>query len=375
MKPYRVLHFPGEMTRGGVENLIMSWYRNIDRDSVQFDFCVPRFNKGPLDDEIESLGGHILRCHRIREKGVLSYISEITSIIEINGPYDAVHIHGVHSGIFSLIASKRAGIAKRIYHVHSTQNLAFRHLRFHKVIERICTFLINRFATVRLACSAPAGEFVFKSKHFIQIKNGIDLNRFSPVSIGTKQQLKSSLGFPNNAFVIGNIARFVDGKNQEFLVRIIEEISARNPLVRGILVGEGPNKNKIEKMCLTRQINSKIVFTGHRSDTENLYHCMDVFCLPSDFEGLGIVAVEAQACGIPCLVSDGVPDEANMKCVPFVKMSLSDSIEKWAKELEKLGGGDTIEASVIKESILKTGYSSSQSLQEITRIYLHNAAY
>lgn len=375
MKPYRVLHFPGEMTRGGVENLIMSWYRNMDRDSIQFDFCVPRFDRGPLDDEIESLGGHILRCHRIREKGALTYISEITSIIKNNGPYDAVHIHGVHSGVFSLIASKKAGITKRIYHVHSTQNLAFRHLRFRKVIEWFFSFLINRFATVRLACSVPAGEFVFKSKHFILIRNGIDLNRFFPVPIEIKRQMKLSLGLPDNAIIIGNIARFVEGKNQEFLVKVIEEIIGRNPFVYGLLVGEGPNKNKLEKWCHAHSIYNRIVFTGHRSDTEKLYNCMDVFCLPSDFEGLGIVAIEAQACGIPCLVSDGVPDEANMNCVPFVKMSLSDSIKKWAEEIEVLVNKPKVDGSVIKESILKNGYSFSQSLQEIMEIYLHNLAY
>ena len=370
MAKYRVLHFPGEMTRGGVESLLMSWYRGIDRETIQFDFCVPRFERGPLDDEIESLGGRILRSHNIREKGVLSYISEVCSIIANNGPYDAVHIHGVHSGVFSLIAAKKAGIPKRIYHSHSTQNLAFRNLRFRKVIEWLCSFGINKLATVRLACSTPAGEFVFGNKSFSLIRNGIDLNRFYPYETDQRRALRNELGFPDNSMVIGNVARFVDGKNQQLIAQMIDLLNQQGHNAYGLFVGEGPRKEELERWCINYGIDNKIIFTGFRNDTENLYNCMDVFCLPSDFEGLGIVAIEAQACGIPCVVSSYVPTEANMHCVPFEAINLTEPLEHWAMASERLAQKRLDDSSIIK-SINENGYSLASSVETLVNIYLN----
>ena len=370
MRPYRVLHFPGEMTRGGVESLIMSWYRNIDRNDIQFDFCVPRFERGPLDDEIESLGGRILRCHRIRGKGVFSFVLEVCSLIKENGPYDAVHIHGVHSGVFSLIAAYLAGVSKRIYHSHSTQNLVLRNTLFRKTQEWLFSILINKFSTVRLACSKPAGQFVFSDHTFTVITNGIDIERFTPYSLERRLDLRRQLNIPEESIVIGNIARFVEGKNQDLITAIVEYwVHNKGQNIFGLFVGYGPKKDGIIRWCEEHQIEKFVSFTGNRSDTEDLYNCMDVFCLPSDFEGLGIVAIEAQACGVPCLVSLGIPEEANMKCVPFEMHDLSESIETWSNNLEVLAKTPKVSENVIRESILNKGYSFSQSLRAIIEIY------
>ena len=372
MKPYRVLHFPGEMTRGGVESLIMSWYRNIDHSTIQFDFCVPRFERGPLDDEIESLGGKIFHCHRIQEKGVLSFISEVISIIKNNGPYDAVHIHGVHSGVFSLIASKRAHVPKRIYHSHSTQNLVLRNKPLQKIQERLFSFIINKFATIRLACSKPAGRFVFRNYPFTVVNNGIDLDRFRPYSYAKRLELRSLFQIPKDAIVIGNVARFVDGKNQDRIAAIVEKgVKERNIPVFGLFVGDGPKKESVALWCEEHLITKHICFTGSRADTEALYNCMDVFCLPSDFEGLGIVAIEAQACGIPCLVSTEVPDEANMQCVPFEKKSLKDPVEEWLSLVENLAMTTRVDSAIIKTAIIYQGYSLESCLRAIVNTYLN----
>ena len=370
MKPYRVLHFPGEMTRGGVESLIMSWYRNIDRDAIQFDFCVPRFERGPLDDEIESLGGRILRCHRIREKGLVYFISEVVSIIRKNGPYDAVHIHGVHSGVFSLLASSIAGVSKRIYHSHSTQNLVLRNKPFRVIQEWLFSFLINRYATIRLACSRPAGIFVYRKHSFLVINNGIDLCRFKPYTKDKKKELRESLGIPEKAFVIGNVARFVEGKNQLLIAKVVEKwVNNYNNNVVGLFVGDGPQKNEIKQWCDNHFITQYVLFTGNRSDPESLYNCMDVFCLPSDFEGLGIVAIEAQACGVPCLVSTGVPDEANMHCVPYEAVSINEFIDSCPQIMERLSKNQEKESAFIRDAIIERGYALSECLKQLVSIY------
>ena len=372
MKPYRVLHLPGEMTRGGVESLIMLWYRNIDHDKIQFDFCVPRFERGPLDDEIESYGGKIFHCHRIREKGVLSFISEVISIIKENGPYDAVHIHGVHSGVFSLIASKRARVPKRIYHSHSTQNLVLRNNPLRKVQEGLFSMIINRYATIRLACSRPAGLFVFRDYPFTIVNNGIDLDRFKPYSDSKRIELRTHFQIPKDAIVIGNVARFVEGKNQDIIAAIIKKgVKEHNIPVFGLFVGDGPKRDSVASWCEEHLISQYVCFTGNRSDTEALYNCMDVFCLPSDFEGLGIVAIEAQACGIPCLVSTEVPDEANMQCIPFEKKSLNDSIEEWLSIVENLAKTKRADSTIIKTAITNHGYSLESCLDAIVNIYLN----
>lgn len=364
----RILHFPGVMTQGGVESLVMGWYERIDRSEFQFDFCVSRTYPDPIDETIKKLGGKIIYSTPIKKKkGLFKHINEIKSIILNNGPYDAVHIHSIHMGVFSLIAAKKAKVKVRVYHSHNIQNATLKKTPYivRRIIENLCSAIINKYATKRVACSKEAGFFVFKRQKFDVINNSVDLSRFKPYDEKTRLYLRNRLGIPSDAIVVGNVGRFVHEKNQKLFLELYDYDTKHVGKLYYLLVGEGVDKKSIEQMIDDRNAHSHFILTGSKKDTENFYNCMDVFCLPSLFEGLGIVAVEAQACGVPCLVSNGVPNEANMEIGLFESLSLKEEMQKWSATIYELSAIEHADAPLIKKKIEKKGYGIEQTIKYI----------
>ena len=368
MKPIRVLHFPGIMIEGGVESLLMDWYRNIDRTKVQFDFCVIRSIHSSLDYEINALGGKVIYAPPFKHTG-LNLITIFASIIKENGPYDAVHIHSTHLGVFALIAAQKAGVKNRIYHVHSTQNLALSKIPFRKVVEWYFGKKIQTISTCKLACSKPAGKFVYGLNAFEVINNAIDLNKFYPNDFATINSARIALNIPSDAIVIGNVARFVAGKNQDFIVKIVAEDKIKGGRLFSLLVGDGVMKRYVEDLAKELNCADRVIFVGRQDNTAYYYNCMDVFCLPSDFEGLGIAAVEAQACGIPCIVSNAVPDEARMGNVSFDKRDLEDDFRKWIEVIYSFEYERNFNKEEIAKILSDKGYNLSNIIDRIQSIY------
>ena len=368
MKPKRVLQIPGVLLEGGVENVIMNWYRRIDRNAIQFDFLVSRNFKGPLDDEITSLGGRIVYAPTIREKG-LGYISCVANIIKRNGPYDVVHIHSAHMGVFSVLSCKIAKVKKIIYHVHSTQNLTLRDNPFKILIEKTSRLLINKFSNVKYACSEEAGKFVFGSSDFIVVNNAVDLAVFYPYNNDKIQLLREMYSIPKESIIVGNVSRFVKGKNQDFLIRIISEDKNNGGGLFLVLVGDGVTKRKVEELAEELNCKDRVLFMGARNDTPNFYNIFDVFVLPSDFEGLSLVTVEAQACGIPCVISYGVPDEVDMGVTSVKKCDLKDPYNIWNKEIYSISKDRVNDSTFIKNKICKKGYSLDAIIKQIEQQY------
>lgn len=369
MSVYKVLYFPGVMKEGGVENLIMNYLRKIDRTKIQIDFCVSRTYPAPLDEEIKRYGCRIIYISTIKEKK-WRYISYITDIINEYGPYDAVHIHSAHMGAFSLLASRKAGINKRVYHVHSSQNLALRKIPFRNIIERILSKIITSNATHRLACSIPAGNFVYRSFPFICLKNAIDLNLFYPYDPIDIERIKNSLLIPKDAIVVGNVARFVPGKNQEHIVRIIAEDKKNNGNLFGLFVGDGNTLDNVKEYAVCHGCIDKLIFVGAQTNTAMYYNLMDVFCMPSEFEGLPLVTVEAQACGIPCVISDGVPDDVKMGDLLVYKCKLSDSLITWTDQIYSLVNKRQFSKAYVHSQIIQSGYDLDNVISQLESIYL-----
>lgn len=328
-RPIRILQFPGTMLVGGVGSVVMNLYRNIDRSKVQFDFCVPRRDRGPLDDEIESMGGRIFSVPEMRKKGCLAYIKSIVSIIRQYGPYSAVHIHSVHMGAIAMIAAKKADIKKIIYHVHNTQDPALKSFPFHAIIEKCLSCYIRKNSSLRLACGMQAGRYVYGNSSFQIINNAVDLNRFYPYDDIKRGQIRDALGIQNGQIVVGNVARFAPVKNMSFFVRLAQEDSKNKRRLHFLLVGDGPLLDQIKKDVEDNGLQGFFTFTGNRRDVEVLYNAMDVFCLPSYFEGLPVSAMEAQAVGLPCVISDTVTSECAINGDAVFFKSLKDNASSW----------------------------------------------
>lgn len=372
MEPVRVLHFPGVFTSGGVESVLMNWYRNIDRSKIQFDFCVARSGHQPIDDEVEFLGGRVIYMPRIRNTGILRTIKGVKQIIKDNGPYKAVHIHSVHAGVVPLLAASLAGIEKRIYHVHSTQDLALSKIPGKRIFEIISNFIICKKSSCRYACSRDAGKYIYGQSKYEVINNAIDLNRFYPWSQEKWNLQRSFFNFNPDDLVVGYVARFVEGKNHELLVDLAEEAKKQNIKLKILLVGDGPNKKKIEEIIKNRGLSLFFEMPGFIKEVEKVYNSLNIFCVPSLFEGLSIVTIEAQACGLPCLISSGVPKEVNLGITKVIQEDIDSDAAKWLDALLALRNQRIDKADSIRQRIVQLGYEISDIVKKLELNYLMN---
>lgn len=366
----RVLQFPGTLLYGGVGSVVMNLYRNIDRSKVQFDFCVPREEKGPLDDEIESMGGKIFHIPQMRKNGVKYYIDFITKLIASNGPYKTVHIHSIHMGAVIIMAAKRASVKNIYYHAHNTQDPALNSIPMHSVLEYCLKKYIQYNATQRLACGQLAGKYIYGNKDFTVVNNAIDLDRFYPYSISERILIRKNIGLNIEDFVIGNIARFAPVKNMAFFVKLAKLDMQKRNILRFLLVGDGEEKQKIEEMVENESLDKKFIFTGNRNDVDLLYNAMDIFCLPSFFEGLPVSLMEAQAVGLPCVISDTVSQEGVIGSSEVKALSLNDSVDKWLETIYLLKNSRNNDKNSISTEFSKCKFEIKSIAKEIQKMYL-----
>ena len=366
----RILQFPGTLSYGGVGSVVMNLYRTIDRNKIQFDFCVPRVEKGPFDDEIESMGGRIFHIPQMRKNGVRHYINSITKILKNNGPYKAVHIHSIHMGAVIIMAAKKMCIENIYYHAHSTQDPALDSIPFHSIIEFILKKYIQSYASHRLSCGQLAGKYIYGKKSFTVINNAIDLDKFYPYDEQKRILIKNNLGFNSSSFVVGNIARFAPVKNMSFFVKIAKLDRQNRDILNFLLVGDGEEKADIVELVEMESLTDKFVFTGSRKDVDCLYNAMDVFCLPSIFEGLPVSLMEAQAVGLPCIISDNVTQEGIVGSSATRILSLHDSVQKWLESIYDLLDKRNSNRLSIRENFITRKYEINSIAKEIEKMYL-----
>lgn len=304
--PIRVAQVVGKMKGGGVEAVVMDYYRHVDRSRVQFDFLVDEDSTVVPRDEIESLGGRVFEVppyqrlpHYMRELEVL-FRAECWPI---------VHSHVTALSVFPLCAAKRARVPIRIAHSHSTSG---RGEYAKNAMKAVLRHLSNVFPTARFACSEFAGEWLFgKGVSFDVVYNAIDLRAFS-FAAAVRAETRSELGVARDTFVVGHLGRFVAQKNQVFLVDTFAELTRTRPDSVLVLAGDGDSRPLIEFRAAERGVADKVMFLGQREDASRLYQAFDAFALPSLYEGLGLVGVEAQRAGLPCLLSDAVTREVDV---------------------------------------------------------------
>lgn len=343
-KPIRVLHVLQRMEAAGVQTLLMNLYRSIDRSKVQFDFLVHYKEHQFFDDEIEALGGKIYRLSVREDYNFVKYCKDLDSFFEEHNEYKIVHGHMHSLGAIYLHYAKKHGVPVRIAHSHtnSTQNDA------KKFIKQIMNSLYKKDATDLFACSEAAGEYMFGIEHFTVINNAILTDNFL-FSQDKRDKKRKELGVVNK-FVVGNVGRFEIQKNQKFLVDVFSVLHEMIPESKLLLIGTGSMLEEVKKKVNELGLNDAVSFLGNRKDVAELYMAMDVFAFPSLFEGLGIVGVEAQAAGTPCVCTDTLPKEIDVTPLLY-RMPLENGINDWAKAL--------IDA---KES----GYAHSNMKQYIT---------
>lgn len=330
-EPIRVAQVVGKMVGGGVEAVVMNYYRHIDRSKVQFDFLVDSDSTLVPREEIESLGGRVFEIPPYQH--VVEYQRVLIKLFKQEG-WKIVHSHINALSVFPLRAAKKVGVPIRIAHSHSTSGKG-EHAK--NALKAVLKTQANRYPTTRVACSKFAGDWLFgEGTECSIVRNSIDLNSFSPDGNG-RQSVRDELGIEGDGLLIGHIGRFVEQKNHTFLLDIFKEILAIEPDAVLALAGEGPLMDAIKEQAGDLGINGSVRFLGQRDDSAELYRAFDILCLPSLYEGLPMVGVECQASGTPILVSDAVTREAAVtSLMEFEPLSSTPSV--WAHHLMSMRG-------------------------------------
>lgn len=331
MNKIRVIHCLGQLNTGGAETLVLNVFRKINKNKFQFDFLLFNNESGFYDNEVKQLGGEIYYLPSISNVGIICYIRKMIAFFKEYQP-DIVHSHMDWQGGFIAYAAHKAGIKKIIVHSHANQKM-FEVNFIYKLMIKINKELIKKYADYCLACSKIAGDSLFNKGYEIII-NGIDLEKFININLKKMNNLKIEFGIKPNDIVLGTVGSLSENKNQIFLIEILSELVKINENYKLIIVGEGKERKKLESRVLQLNLNENVYFAGRRSDISEIMHLFDIFLLPSKMEGLGIVAVEAQSCGLPCVFSKGVPLEVNMhqNFVSFLPLDKS----KWVDILLNL---------------------------------------
>lgn len=359
----KVLHSVSVMDRAGEETFIMNLFRKINHDEIQFDFLCSEKREGDYDAEIASLGGHIFYTETVTAKGPwkqIQYMRSLSQSLRAH-PCDVFHIHTDHAldALKRVLVAKLVGIKTVVVHSHNTSTL------YHRTAHKLCKPLLSLFSIKRFACSIDAGHWLFCGNRFQVIHNGLDLDacHFEPQ---TREAVRREMGW-HGKHIIGHVGRFNEQKNHRFLIEIFEQLHEMDADAHLVLVGQGALEAEIRALVEDKHLTDAVSFLGVREDVIRLYQGMDMLLFPSLFEGLSVVLTEAQACDLPCLVSDTNSRESILTG-RLVMCSLARTPECWAETACEILSSPC-ERTDNRDQICAAGYDIGQLAAELKDIY------
>lgn len=366
----RVLHCIGKMNCGGAETMVMNLYRHIDTQKVHFDFLAHAEGEGYYDAEIEEHGGQIYHIPSQGTLGPRAYVRRLKRFLQEEGPFDVVHSHLDWQGGFIALAAKLAGVKKIVVHSH-TSKLMNQSLVY-QLLLRIQKLCIAWCATDYWACSGEAANFLFSSRlrnraEQTVIPNAIALECYNGLD---KDQLRKHLEIAERTLLIGQVGSLSTFKNQLFTLKLAKELKERGLDFKILLVGIGGEDytHTIQNQIQQDGLEDQVQMMGLREDIPEIMTSLDVLLLPSLFEGLGIVAIEAQAAGTPCLVSEGVPRAIDMGIGLVTYLSLEEPI-KWIEQLSLYKIKQVSDLGHVHEAIRKRHYDIEEVAHSVECIY------
>lgn len=360
----RVLHIVSTISiRSGVMSMLMNYYRKIDRDKIQFDFLYFDEREETYEEEINSLGGKVIKIESPTK--YFKYRKLINIFFKENyGKYQIIHIHEIFMSGFLAKCKRIGGVKKIIVHAHATK---FSDNKINNLRNRLLAIPNKFIPDYYFACSKEAGIYCF-GKNFekdgIIIKNAIDLKKFYPCR-QDKVIIRKKLEI-DDKFVIGHIGNFTPQKNHKFLIKIFREILKKKENSILVLVGDGYLRKEIEGDIKKYDLEKSVLFLGTRKDINKIMRAFDCFLFPSLYEGLGIVLVEAQATNIPCIFSDVVPTDANILKRNNEIISLKKQETIWAEKILSLHNKNYKN---IYEVITNAGYNIELEAEKMVEVY------
>ncbi len=346
----------------GISNVAVNYYHYQNKSKVQMDLLTINDIPDYLKREIEDDGNrHFVVTERNRNP--IGYIVKIKDIVSRN-KYDIVYIHGNSATMaIDLLGAKLGGCKVRVAHSHNTQC-------DHQKINNVLMPVFSKLYTDCCACSIEAGQFLFKSKECYVVNNGISPSKYE-FSNNIRERIRKKYGL-DGKFVIGHIGRFSYQKNQEFLLPLLRELLNRGQDAMLLLVGNGETIEKIKGLAYEWNLVKHVVFYGTTDHINEVLQAMDCFVFPSRFEGLGIVAIEAQAAGLKCVISEEVPKTVNvMKNSRFI--SLQQPLSRWADlVIEQRNSADERQNNVerTRERIKEAGFDIEENCKDMLNYYM-----
>lgn len=354
----RILQVVTHMNRGGLETMLMNYYRQIDRSRVQFDFLTHREYDGDYGEEIRKLGGNLYHMPVLNPFS-LGYRKQLGAFFDNHPEYKVIHVHQDCLSAVILHVAKEHGVPVRIAHSHNANQT--KDIKY--PIKLVYRHFIARYATKLMACGEDAGKWMFRGAPFEILSNAIPAAEYS-FNEEQKRIQRENWQIQPNELLVGHVGNFTFQKNHLFLLDIFNEIQQMTP-AKLILVGKKLQRNDIEEKIQELGLQDKVIIAGIRSDVPDLLQAMDVFLFPSLHEGLPLTMVEAQASGLPCLISDKVPIECKMTDA-VQQIALMDSPEIWAEraiEAAKTPRKNTY------EEIKAAGYDIVENAKRLQKMY------
>lgn len=347
----RLLCLISVMNTGGAETFLMKLYRQMDRTKYQMDFCVNVFEEGFYDSEINKLGGRIYRIPP-KSSGIKVFKRQLTEIIANNNYKYVMRITSNCAGFMDLKIAKQAGAEVCI--ARSSNSSDGEGVK-QKIVHRLGRLLYGRYVDKKIAPSDLAAEYTFGRRAYKNgevkiLHNALDLDTYRYTETG-RNAIRKEFSIAEDAKVIGHIGRFNRQKNHEFLIKIFNEIHRTNTNTVLLLVGCGELEQKIRSQVDACGLKDAVIFAGVRSDIPSILSAMDVFLFPSLYEGMPNTVIEAQATGLPCIISDTITKEADITGIVRY-MDISASPEVWSKEVLSLD----MKRMDVKEMFLDNGY-------------------
>lgn len=368
----RILQVVWQMNAGGIAQWLMNVFRHIDRTRYAFDFMVLRDGPCAFGDEIRTLGGEVFTCAGHRTPWRLARCFATT--VRAHGPYDAIHSHVYNYSGFILMLAARQGLPVRIAHSHTDTRIEEAgRPKWRRLYLGLTMRWIRQSATARLGVSAGAAESLYGSEWRRDptvriIVPGLDFEPFGQ-SVD-RSAVRRSLGLSADDLVIGHVGNHVWAKNHHFLIDVAVQIIHREPRAKVLLIGHGLVDSDVHDRVNALKLADRILLIGPRDDVPRLMiGAMDAFLLPSRYEGFGLVLIEAQAAGLPCIVATGVPEETHLLPELITRLPLTAPPSTWAAAVLDGIARRTIQQREAYRRMLQSDCNIERSVAALTQIY------
>ncbi len=362
----RVLHSVSNMDRAGIETMLMNYYRHIDREKVQFDFLCNKKKPGAYDEEVKTLGGRIFHTPGLNPAKIPVYMKYMKNLFKEHPEYRIVEAHNGAFGVYALHGAKISGVPVRIYHAHGAAITKDWKLP----LKRICMIFLPFNMNKHFTCGKEAAKFYFGNKIFDAgdyelIPNAIEVKRFV-FNQEVRNRLRKENGLEGK-HVLGHVGRFMTQKNHEFLIDVFFDLSKKDNNAVLVLLGDGELMPNMKQKVAALGIADKVKFIGNVGNANEWYQAFDAFILPSIWEGLPVVGIEAQAADLPCIFSDTVTNEIGFsEKAKFI--NLHDSIDRWSNAI--LDAFNQKERNDKSDLIRKNGYDIELEAAKLQERYL-----